>query len=184
MSASHPRYTRTAIALHWILAVLILFNLGFGLYTVGLPLSPQKLKFFSWHKWVGVTIFLLSAARLLWRLRHPAPALPDTMKAWEIRLARSSHSLLYVLFFAAPLTGWLFSSAAGFQTVYLGVLPIPDLLSKNKEAADVLRFAHRWINYTMATVIGLHAAAALKHHLLDRDDVLTRMLPFLRPRTR
>lgn len=177
-------YTRTSVGLHWLLAVLIIFNLGFGLYTVGLPLSPQKLKFFSWHKWVGVTIFMLSAARLLWRLWHPAPALPATMKPWEMRLANGSHALLYVLFFAAPVTGWLFSSAAGFQTVYLGVFPIPDILSKNKEVADVLRFAHRWINYTMATLIGLHAAAALKHHLLDRDDVLTRMLPFLRPRHR
>ena len=177
-------YTRTSIGFHWILAAFILFNLGFGLYTIGLPLSPQKLKFFSWHKWVGVTIFLLSAARLLWRLRHPAPALPATMTAWEVRLANGSHALLYVLFFAAPLTGWLFSSAAGFQTVYLGVLPIPDLLTKNKEVADVLRFAHRWINYTMAALIGLHAAAALKHHVLDRDEVLTRMLPFLRPRPR
>lgn len=177
-------YTRTSIGLHWLLAALIVFNLGFGLYTVGLPLSPQKLKFFSWHKWVGVTIFMLSAARLLWRLRHPAPVLPAAMKAWEARLANASHTLLYILFFAAPLTGWLFSSAAGFQTVYLGVLPIPDLLSKNKEVADALRFAHRWINYTMATVIVLHAAAALKHHVLDRDEVLTRMLPFLRPRPR
>lgn len=179
-----PRYTRTSVGLHWVLAALIIFNLGFGLYTVGLPLSPQKLKFFSWHKWVGVTVFLLSAARLLWRLGHPAPAFPATMKAWEVRLANGTHALLYVLFFAAPLTGWLFSSAAGFQTVYLGVLPIPDLLTKNKELADALRFAHRWINYTMAALIGLHAAAALKHHVLDRDEVLTRMLPFLRPRLR
>jgi cytochrome b561 len=85
--------------------------------------------------------------------------------------------LLYVLFFAAPLTGWLFSSASGFQTVYLGVLPIPDLLAKNKEAADALRLAHRWINYTLAAAVTLHAAAALKHHFIDRDDVLLRMLP-------
>ena len=184
MSAPPRSYTRTAIALHWIVAALILFNLGFGLYTVGLPLSPQKLKFFSYHKWVGVTVFILVAARLLWRLRHPAPALPAGMPLWEVRAAHASHVLLYVLFFAAPLTGWLFSSAAGFQTVYLGVLPIPDVLSKNKEVADVLRFAHRWINYTMAALIVVHAAAALKHHYRDRDDVLTRMLPFLRPRIR
>ena len=176
------RYTHTAIALHWLLAVFIVFNLGFGLYTVDLPLSPQKLKFFSWHKWVGVTVFILAAARLLWRLGHPAPALPERMAAWEKRAAHASHALLYALFFAAPLTGWLFSSAAGFQTVYLGVLPIPDLLGKSKETADVLRFAHRWINYTMGAVIALHAVAALKHHFHDRDDVLARMLPFLRPR--
>jgi len=172
-------YTRTAIAFHWIAAALIIGNLAFGLYTVNLPLSPQKLKLFSYHKWVGVTVLLLATARLLWRLTHAAPALPDAMKPWEKTAAHAAHIALYVLFFAAPLTGWLFSSAAGFQTVYLGVLPIPDLLSKNKELADVLRFMHRWINYTMAAVIVLHAAAALKHHFVDRDDVLARMLPFL-----
>ena len=176
------RYTTSAVALHWILAILIVANLAFGLYTVNLPLSPQKLKLFSYHKWVGVTVLLLSAGRLLWRTTHAAPALPDTMNPREKRLAHASHALLYVLFFAAPLTGWLFSSAAGFQTVYLGVLPIPDLLSKNKELADVLRFMHRWINYTMAAVIVVHIAAALKHHFVDRDDVLVRMLPFLHRR--
>ena len=180
MNSTPNRFTPTAIALHWVVAALIIFNLGFGLYTVGLPLSPQKLKFFSWHKWIGVTVFLLSAARLLWRLGHPAPALPSTMKDWEQRAAKYSHVALYVLFFAAPLTGWLFSSAAGFQTVYLGMLPIPDLLPKHKELAEVLRYTHHWINYTLAALVVLHAAAAFKHHLVDRDDVLVRMLPFLR----
>ena len=176
------QYTRTAIAIHWIAAVLILFNLGFGLYTVNMPLSPQKLQNFSYHKWVGVTVFLLAAARLLWRLRHQAPALPAAMKPWETTAAHASHILLYVLFFASPLTGWLYSSAAGFQTVYLGFLPIPDLLHKNKELADVLKAMHRWINYSMAAVIVVHALAAVKHHFHDRDDVLVRMLPFLKPR--
>jgi cytochrome b561 len=184
MSAHPAAYTRTAIGLHWLAAALILFNLGFGFYLVDLPLSPQKLRFFSWHKWIGVTVFALSAARLLWRLGHPAPPLPDAMVAWERRFAASTHVLLYALFFAAPLSGWLFSSAAGFQTVYLGVLPIPDLLGKNKDLADVLRIAHHWINYFLAATVALHAAAALKHHLLDRDEVLARMLPFLRPRPR
>ena len=177
--ASSSRYTPAAVALHWILAALIIFNLAYGLYTVDLPLSPQKLTLFSYHKWVGITVLAIAAGRLLWRLGHPPPPLPDTMKPWEKRLAHASHTLLYVLFFAAPLTGWLFSSAAGFQTVYLGVLPIPDLLAKNKELADVLKVMHHWINYTMAAVIVLHVAAALKHHFIDRDDVLTRMLPFL-----
>ena len=177
-------YTRPAIALHWIIAAFIIANLAFGLYTVNLPLSPQKLKLFSYHKWIGVTVLLLAAARLLWRATHAAPAMPETMKPWERQAAHAAHIALYVLFFAAPLTGWLFSSAAGFQTVYLGVLPIPDLLSKNKELADVLKFMHRWINYTMAAVIVLHAAAALKHHFVDRDEVLARMLPFLNRKPR
>lgn len=182
MNAAAPRYSRTAIALHWVVAALILFNLAYGLYTVSLPLSPQKLKLFSYHKWIGVTVFVLAAARLLWRLGHRPPPLPPGMRPWEARAASATHVLLYALFFAAPLTGWLFSSAAGFQTVYLGVLPIPDLIAKNKEVAETFRMMHHWINYAMAAVIALHAAAAFKHHWIDRDDVLARMLPLVRRR--
>lgn len=183
MPSPTPRYTPTAIALHWIVGLLIIGNLCFGLYLVGLPLSPQKLRNFSYHKWIGVTILLLAAVRLAWRLRHPAPPLPASMPAWERRAANVSHALLYVLFFAAPLSGWLMSSALGFQTVYLGVVPIPDLLSKNKELGEALKVVHRSINYAMAAVIVVHIAAAWKHHLHDRDDVMPRMLPFLRKRT-
>jgi len=174
-------YTRTAIALHWIVAVLIIGNLCWGLFMVDLPLSPTKLKYYSWHKWNGMTIFLLSAGRLLWRHWHPAPTLPDGMPPWEMRAAHVSHILLYVLFFAAPITGWLFSSAAGFQTVYFGVLPIPDLLAKNKELSEVLKIVHRSMVYSLGVLVAIHAAAAIKHHLHDRDDVLVRMLPFLKP---
>lgn len=173
-AASH--YTGTAIALHWIAAALIIANLAFGLYLAGLPLSPAKLHYLPWHKWIGVTVLLLSAARLAWRLGHPAPALPQSMGETEKRLARLSHVLLYMLFFASPLTGWLFSSAAGIKTVYLGAVALPDLLAKDKAAAEVLHAAHRWINYSLATLIAVHAAAALKHHFHDRDDVLRRML--------
>ena len=180
MSPRPSRYTPTAVALHWIVALLIIANLCFGLYVADLKISPAKLRYVSWHKWVGVTILLFAAARLAWRLRHPAPALPAGMAPWEQAAANATHALLYALFFSAPLTGWLFSSAAGFQTVYLGVLPIPDLLQKDREVADVLRAAHKWINYTMAAVIVLHVVAAIKHHVHDRDDVLARMIPFLR----
>lgn len=183
LPGSSSRYGGTAIAIHWIAAALIAGNLAFGLYMVDLPLSPAKLRYYSWHKWAGVTIFLVSAVRLLWRLGHPAPALPSSMPAWQRAAAHASHHLLYVLFFAAPLTGWLFSSAAGFQTVYFGFLPIPDLLGKNKELADALKLAHRITNYTLATLVVVHAAAAIKHHLVDADDVLARMIPFLKPRS-
>jgi len=183
MESPASRYTPAAIALHWIVGLLIIGNLCLGLYLVGLPLSPQKLRGFSYHKWIGVTIFVLAAARLAWRLRHAPPELPAAMKPWEARAAGFTHALLYVLFFAAPLTGWLMSSALGFQTVYLGVLPIPDLLSKDRELGEALKLVHRSINYAMAAVIAVHAAAALKHHFHDRDDVLIRMLPFLKRRS-
>lgn len=183
MSArTEAEYTRTAIGLHWIAAILVAGNLAFGLYMVDLVLSPAKLQYYSWHKWAGVTIFLLSGARLLWRLGHPAPALPETLPAWQRLAANASHRVLYLLFFAAPVTGWLFSSAAGFQTVYFGAFPIPDLLAKDKELADALRLVHRSATYALAALVVLHSAAAIKHHLVDRDDVLSRMLPFLKPR--
>ncbi len=177
------RYTRTAIALHWVAAILILGNVAFGLFMTDLPLSPAKLRYYSWHKWVGVTVFLLSAARLLWRLAHPAPALPPSMPAWQRKAAHASHGLLYVLFFAAPLTGWLFSSAAGFPTVYLGLVQLPDLLSKNRELADALKVVHKVATWSLGLLAIVHAVAAVKHHVVDRDDVLHRMLPFLKTRT-
>ena len=180
MSALPARYTTTAMTLHWIVAVLIIGNLSWGLYMIGLDLSPTKLKYYSWHKWTGITIFLLSFARVWWRLKHPAPQLPESMPKWQRTAAHASHHLLYALFFAAPLSGWLYSSAAGFQTVYFGVLPIPDLLSKNVELSDVLKVVHRSFNYTMAAIILAHIAAAVRHHLIDRDDILVRMLPFLK----
>ena len=176
------RYSRTAIAIHWLASVLIIGNLLWGLYMVGLELSPTKLKYYSWHKWTGVAVFMLAAVRLLWRLGHPAPPLPASMPPWQRSAAHASHFLLYVLFFAGPLSGWLYSSVAGFQTVWLGVVPIPDLLGKNKELADVLKLVHKSVVYALGGVVALHAAAAIKHHVLDRDDVLTRMLPFLRQR--
>ena len=181
-SASNSGYSRTAIGLHWVAALMIIGNLAFGLTMVDLPLSPAKLRYYSWHKWAGVTIFLLSALRLLWRLAHPAPALPTSMPAWQRMAANTSHHVLYLLFFAAPLSGWLFSSAAGFQTVYFGVLPLPDLLAKNKELADLLKLVHRFANYTLAALVVVHVAAAVKHHVVDRDDVLARMLPLLKTR--
>jgi cytochrome b561 len=175
-------YSATAIALHWIAALAILGNLAFGLYMADLPLSPAKLRYYSWHKWAGVTIFLLSAVRLLWRLAHPAPALPSAMAAWQRTVANASHHVFYLLFFAVPLSGWLFSSAAGFQTVYFGVLPLPDLLGKNKEVADIVKLVHSSASYTLAALVVVHVAAALKHHVADRDEVLARMLPFLKTR--
>jgi cytochrome b561 len=179
MRSTTSRYTPAAIALHWIIALLVIGNLCFGLYLVGLPLSPQKLRNFSYHKWIGVTVLLLAAARLAWRMRHAPPPLPASMPRWEKRAANASHVLLYILFFSAPLSGWMMSSALGFQTVYLGVIPIPDLLSRDEEVGEMLKIVHRSINYTMAAMIVLHAAAAMKHHFHDRDDVLARMLPFV-----
>ena len=173
-------YTRVAIGLHWLIAFALIGSFSVGLYMVDLPLSPQKLRIYSWHKWAGVTIFLCVALRLGWRLVHAPPGLPAAMPAWQRSLAGATHVLLYLLMVAVPLSGWLMSSAKGFQTVWFGVLPLPDLLDKNKELGDLLQQLHELLNFGMAGLVFVHIGAALKHHFHDRDDVLVRMIPFLR----
>jgi len=170
------RYTSTAIALHWLLALAIVATFGLGLYVDDLPISPQRIKLISWHKWAGITILALSALRLLWRLTHRPPAdLP--MPAWQQRAAHAAHHALYVLFFAVPLAGWAYSSAAGFPIVWFGVLPLPDLLPVDKALAQSIKPVHATLAWALAVLVVLHVAAALKHHFIDRDGLLDRMRP-------
>jgi cytochrome b561 len=171
-----PRYTAIAIALHWLAAALIVCGFTLGLSMVGLPLSPRKLVWYLWHKSIGITVFLLTCARLAWRAGHPPPP-PPAMPDWQRRAAALSHAALYVLLLAIPLSGWLYSSATGVQVVYLGLLPLPDLVPKDKALAAVLRACHVSLNFTLLALVCVHAAAALKHHCVDRDTVLWRMLP-------
>lgn len=177
-TASGPaRYTGSAVALHWLIALGILCTFALGLYMHELTLSPIRLRLYSWHKWAGVTLFLLAMARLAWRATHRPPALPEAMPRLQRLAAAGAHHLLYVLMLAVPVSGWLMSSAKGFQTVWFGVVPIPDLLPKDADLGDTLQAVHQTLNFLMAAVVAAHAAAAVKHHLVDRDDVLLRMLP-------
>ena len=171
------QYTATAKSLHWLMAVMLFGLLALGVYMTDLPLSPEKLKLYSWHKWAGVTVFLLLLFRLLWRIKNPPPPLPESMpKALQL-VAHAGHFGLYALMFAIPLSGWLMSSAKGFQTVYFGVLPIPDLIEKNKELGHLLAEVHETLSWLFIILLVGHIAAALKHHFIDKDDILIRMLP-------
>jgi len=170
------RYRSPAIALHWLIAILIFGGYGLGLFMHELPASAEKLQYYSWHKWAGITVFLLAVLRAGWRLTHPAPPLVSGPR-WEHWAAHGAHLALYLLMLTIPLSGWLHSSALGYQTVYFGRLPIPDLIGKNKALADFFGDAHEYLNYALLAVLLLHAAAALQHHWLRRDDVLRRMLP-------
>jgi len=138
------------------------------------------LQLFSYHKWLGVTVFLIVVIRVIWRATHTPPALPDSIAVWQQRAAHGLHHLLYVLMFAIPVTGWLMSSAKGVPTVYLGLIPLPDLLGKDKALGHLLENIHATLNYLMLALLVLHVAAALKHHFIERDDTLARMLPFLK----
>jgi cytochrome b561 len=115
--------------------------------------------------------------RLFWRVTHRPPALPANMPKTMQLAAHAGHLLLYVLMIAIPLSGWLMSSAKGFQTVWFGVMPIPDLIGKHKETGDLLQTLHMGLNLLFAAVIAGHIGAALKHHFIDKDDILKRMLP-------
>jgi cytochrome b561 len=178
---ANRRYSPVAMALHWLLALGILGLFAVGLYMADLPFSPWRLKLYNWHKWAGVTILALSALRLLWRFTHRPPALPEkvlrSMPSWQTRAYHATHHLLYVLFFAVPLIGWAYSSAAGFPIVWFGQLQLPDLLSKNKEIADLIKPVHGYAAWALVALASLHMAAALKHHFIDRDGLLNRMLP-------
>lgn len=171
-----PRYTAVAIGFHWLLALMIVGSFGVGLYMESLPMSPQRLKLFNWHKWAGVTILTLSALRLLWRLTHRPPPEP-AMPAWQRRAAAATHAALYVLFFAVPLVGWAYSSAAGFPIVWFGVLPLPDFVPVDKALAEAIKPWHGWLAFTLAGLVLLHIAGALKHQFIDRDGLLDRMRP-------
>ena len=175
-----PRYSGVAMLAHWLIALMLAGAFTVGFYMVDLRMSPEKLKLFSWHKWAGVTIFLLVALRLGWRLLRPPPPLPGQMPGWEKQAADISHHLLYLLMFAMPLSGWLMSSAKGMQTVWFGVLPLPDLLSKNPPLGKALEEVHATLAWIFLGVIALHVLAALKHLLLDRDEVMARMVPGLK----
>lgn len=172
-------YTRTAIALHWLMALLVFVTFPVGVVMHEMALSPDKLRLLSYHKWLGATVFILLVVRLVWRANHkPAPLIAG-MPQWQRMAAKGVHVLLYVLLFAIPLSGWLMSSAKGFQTVYLGVLPLPDLLARDKVLGDALGALHQVLNITLLALVAAHVAAALKHHFVDRDGTLARMLPFL-----
>lgn len=172
-------YSWPAIALHWLAALFIIGGFVLGLSMVDLPFSPQRIKYYSWHKWIGITIWLLALLRLIWRLLSPPPP-PLPMPAWQRRAATATHHFLYALMLLIPVSGWLYSSAAGVSVVYLGLVPLPDLVAASKPLAADLKLLHKALNVSLLMLVLLHVGAALKHQLLDRDETLARMLPFLR----
>lgn len=172
------RYSRTAIVLHWLIALMIFTSFPLGVYMVELPLSPRKLQLYSYHKWLGITILTLVLVRIGWRLAHRPPPMP-AMPRWQALAAHGIHGLLYLLMVAVPLSGWLMSSALGFQVVWFGVLPLPDLVGKDKALGELLKAVHLTLNVSLLTLVVVHLGAALQHQFLLRDGLLQRMLPRL-----
>jgi cytochrome b561 len=181
------RYGTVAMALHWLTALGILTLIVLGLAMTRMP--PGSLRQFSWyqlHKSVGITVLVLTLLRVAWRLGHRPPPLPPGMAAVERLAARGTHLAFYLLLLGMPLTGWALVSASPFNlpTVLYGVLPLPHLpvlstLAPADKApvANVFASVHDAAAFVLIALLGLHVAAALFHHFVRRDGVLTGMLP-------
>ena len=165
-------------ALHWLIALLIINQWVIASRADNLPLGTAKLQAIAWHKSFGMTIFALAIIRLVWRWMNPVPTLDGVTRTWERRLATFSHVMLYGLIFAMPLSGWLMSSARNFPVSWFGLYQFPDLVAANKPLYEFMHDLHGALFNALACVALLHIAGALKHHFIDKNDVLKRMLPF------
>ena len=170
------RYGAVAQLFHWAIVALIITQFVLALRAKGL--SPvAKIGILATHKSIGITILGLALLRLAWRGFNPVPPLPPGAPRWQDRAAHVSHFLLYALLFITPLLGWFMSSARAFSVSWFGLVTLPDFITPNKAAFESLHEAHEFMAYSLAVIAIVHAAAALKHHFLDRNDVLRRMLP-------
>ncbi|PTD16787.1 cytochrome b [Sphingomonas fennica] len=192
MNEGNPpsRYTLVAIVLHWALAagIVALIVMGMAMTKLDLPIL-FKFKVYQLHKSIGITVLLLAVLRLGWRIWHPAPALPATMSRNERLLAHAGHWVLYLLQFAVPLLGWAVVSAAvlNIPTLLYGVVPWPHLpllstIANRAQVEPALATTHALMAYGLVLIVVGHVAAALRHHLVLKDDVLARMIPGLRQR--
>ncbi len=169
------RYTRSAIALHWLIAALVIVQVGWGWWMQEIPKQPvgPRVDAFNLHKSIGMTIFALMILRILWRAAHRPPPLPP-MPRWQARVAHGNHVLLYILLVVQPLVGYLGSEFSGFPVKFFGVT-LPTWAGKNVAFKDWLSAVHLALSWLIALAVALHVAAALKHALIDRDGLLARM---------
>jgi cytochrome b561 len=175
MPADNGPYTRPARVLHWLTAALLVLSFGLGLSMTRVVPDDQKIRVYSWHEWVGVTIFLATLARIAWRLAHRPPPL---RLPWIERVgAGAVYITMYVVLITQPIVGWLMSTAFGFPVVYLGLVPLPQPVEADRDLAERLQQIHFTLAMLLAALFAAHLAGVLYHHLIQQDGVLRRMLP-------
>ena len=185
------RYTPVAITLHWVLALLIIMMIFMGWYMEDLREAllrgeatiQQVQSVYNTHKTIGLIILAMSLFRLYWRLTHPGPGLPDGMKAWERTAAHATHWAFYAIMIGMPIGGWIAASATPFPTLLfndpnlvLPKLPVP----QTEEFAELSGSAHGAGAWAIFALLALHVGAALKHQFVARDNLLARMIPFMK----
>lgn len=180
LANTEDRYGWMAILLHWAMAALLIGLIVLGISMVRLPdagYDREKITLILTHKAVGMVALAAVVARLAWRLTNALPRFVDGLPEWQQVSALFVHLWMYALMIALPVTGWLMSSAGGYPTPIFGWFDMPDLIGPNEHLFRTLIDVHRWLGYAFAAVIVLHAAAALRHHLLLKDHTLRKMLP-------
>ena len=175
---TEQRFGLVAKTLHWLTLALLIAAFTLAVSMVNMPFSPRKLEFYSWHKWVGVTIFLLVLLRLAWRLVNPVPEPPQSTPPWQRRASTLSHAALYAILIVMPVTGWIMSSALNLPVVYLGLVHIPSPFGVDRALGEAMKIVHLSLAIALLLLVTVHALAALYHHFILRDDVLRRMLPW------
>jgi len=172
------RYTRTAIALHWLVAAIVIFQIGYGWYLGEIPRHvPARGIAVNFHKSIGITVGLVILLRLAWRATHPAPALPSSLRPWEARLARWAHFALYACMLVMPISGYVATNFSKFGIKYFGLLVLPPWGMESKSLYALFNTIHVGTSYIFVALIAGHVLAALKHAIVDRDDVFRRMWP-------
>lgn len=164
-----------AITFHWLMAVLLIILIAIGLYMTRIPVSLEKLKLYGWHKEWGLLALMLVMLRIVWRIGNITPLLTE-LPAWERLAAHTVHWAFYFFMLAIPVTGWLLTSAAGLPPSFFGIWVLPDLVSPNPHLQSLFTEVHRWLSYGLILTFCGHVGAALKHHFINKDDVLKRIL--------
>lgn len=178
MSASSARYSKVAIGLHWLIAIMIIGLIVFGILMTN-PDTPNRFALYQLHKSFGILVLIFSVLRLIWRLTHKPPALPNGMSSLEIAAAKFTHIAFYVIMIGMPLLGWAMVSASPIPipTRIFDTLPWPNMpgITRNEATADFFKMLHHNIGKLTIALIALHIGAALKHQFVNKDGLLSRM---------
>jgi cytochrome b561 len=171
---NETRFGLIAILLHWLMAILIIGLLALGLYMVQLPMGIQKLKLYGWHKEYGLLVLGLVVVRWSWRMMNTSPQW--ALSGWERVAALWVHWSFYGFMVLMPISGWLISSSVGLQPSFFGLFTLPPLIAPNEAWRELFEEIHQWLGYALIATIVLHTAAAFKHHFINKDDILRRMI--------
>jgi cytochrome b561 len=170
-------YPATAVALHWVLALLVFVLYGLGWYMVGIPKgTPPVAYYYNLHKSIGIVAALPIVWLILWRASHVPPPLPGSLPAWQARAAHTNHLLFYICLVVLVVSGFIESNFTKFGVRFFGY-PLPRLFAEDQILYWIFNRIHVYTSYVFAALVAVHIAAALKHLFVNRDGVFQRMWP-------